>query len=131
MIRLKIDLLKLAGARTFTAKDGAECIGFPLKPNNVFVGKNGAHYLDLTLMDNRDGVDQYGNNGFCTVDVGKERRMAGEKSPILGNWKDMDGGGQGRDVPASEAMRKPAGQHQAAKQDGYAPDDSDDSEIPF
>jgi len=37
--------------------------------------------------------------------------------------------GPGRDVPASEAMRKPAGQHQAAKQDGYAPDNSANDEV--
>lgn len=139
MIRLKIDLTKLTGARTFTAKDGTPCIGFPLEANNVFVGKNGAHYLDLTLMDNRDGVDQYGNNGFCTVDVGKERRQAGEKGPILGNWKDLDGGSQpaprrnqygGTDRTAAEAMPS---RHQQAKQSGYQPqdDDEEDSSIPF
>jgi hypothetical protein len=37
--------------------------------------------------------------------------------------------GPGRDVPASEAMRKPASQHQAAKQDGYAPDNSANDEV--
>lgn len=38
----------------------------------------------------------------------------------------------GRDVPASEAMRKPAGQHQQAKQNAYQPDDGGDSDpIPF
>ena len=130
MIRLKIDLLKLTGARTFTAKDGTPCIGFPLEASNVFIGKNGAHYLDLTLMDNRDGVDQYGNNGFCTVDVGKERRQAGEKSPILGNWKDLDAGQPsgnrnqygGTDRTANEARRQPAGTTQ---------EDDDCSDIPF
>lgn len=131
MIRLKIDLLKLTGARTFTAKDGTACIAFPVEANNVFVGKNGAHYLDLTLMDNRDGVDQYGNNGFCTVDVGKERRHAGEKGPIIGNWKDLDGGtpARGRDVPASEARMK----HQQAKGNAYQPQDDDEEgdSIPF
>ena len=134
MIRLKIDLLKLTGARTFNAKDGTPCIGFPLAASNVFVGKNGAHYLDLTLMDNRDGVDQYGNNGFCTVDVGKERRLAGEKSPILGNWKDLDGGQPsgnrnpmgGVDRTANEALGKPAGQQR--DNSAVEPDDSD---IPF
>lgn len=137
MIRLKIDLLKLTGARTFTAKDGTACIAFPVEANNVFVGKNGAHYLDLTLMDNRDGVDQYGNNGFCTVDVGKERRQAGEKGPILGNWKDLDGGqpARGRDVPASEARMRsqPPARRDSGPGHGFAPehDDDSDQEIPF
>lgn len=144
MIRLKIDLTKLTGARTFTAKDGTPCIGFPLEANNVFVGKNGAHYLDLTLMENRDGRDKYDNDGFCTVDVGKERRQAGEKGPILGNWKDLDGGsGQapqnsrrnpmgGTDRTAAEAMPS---RHQQQKQDGYQRDNGgsepDDETIPF
>ena len=108
MIRLKIDLLKLTGAKTFTAKDGAEFLAFPIKANSVFVGKNGAHYLDLTLMDNKQGRDEYENDGFCVIDVGKERREAGEKGQILGNWKNLDGGNQrqGRDVSAQEATKK-------------------------
>lgn len=52
----------------------------------LFVGEKGL-YMDLTLMDNRDGTDQYGNDGFIVQDVGKERREAGEKGPIIGNWK--------------------------------------------
>ncbi len=53
----------------------------------LFIGAKGK-YMDLTLMDNRDGgTDQYGNDGFIVQDVGKERREAGEKGPIIGNWK--------------------------------------------
>jgi len=55
----------------------------------IFEGKNGK-YLTLCLFDNKDGEDQYGNHGFVTVDLGKERRLAGEKSAIIGNFKDMD-----------------------------------------
>ena len=127
MIRLKIDLLKITGAKTFTAKDGTACIAFPLEANNVFISpKNGSHNLDLTLMRNRDGKDQYGKDGFCTVDVGKERRLAGERGPILGNWEDLDGGNQrpGRDVSAAEATRRTAPAAPAAPAD-------EDSEIPF
>ena len=132
MIRLKIDLLKITGAKTFTAKDGTACIAFPLEANNVFISpKNGSHNLDLTLMRNRDGKDQYGKDGFCTVDVGKDRRLAGERGPILGNWEDLDGGNQrpGRDVPAAEATRK----SQPAIRDNSAsePDFDDSSDIPF
>lgn len=133
MIKLKIDMLKLTGAKSFTAKDGTEFIAVPIAANNLYVGKKSIS-LDLTLMSNRDGRDQYDNDGFCSVDVGKERRLAGERGPILGNWRDMDGGGQGgRDVSAAEATRKTAGQHQQAKQDGYATQPDDDSEdcIPF
>jgi hypothetical protein len=70
----------------------------------LYEGKNGK-YLSLVLFDNRDGVDQYGNAGFVTQDIGKERRLAGERGPILGNWKEsaqsrpaQDQGGDSRSV---------------------------------
>lgn len=51
-------------------------------------------YVDLTLHDNKAGRDQYGNDGFVTQSLPKERRQAGEKGPILGNWKHHEQGGQ-------------------------------------
>ena len=54
----------------------------------LYEGKNGK-YLSLVFFDNKDGPDQFGNDGFVTQDLGKERRMAGEKGPIIGNWKEM------------------------------------------
>lgn len=52
----------------------------------LFAGKNGK-YLDAVMRDNKDGTDQYGNDGFITQDLGKERRAKGEKGPIIGNWR--------------------------------------------
>lgn len=52
----------------------------------LIVGEKGT-YMNLTLMENREGPDQYGNAGFIIQDIGKERRLAGEKGPIIGNWK--------------------------------------------
>lgn len=49
-------------------------------------GKQGK-YIAFTLLENRDGEDQYGNNFMIVQDIGKERREAGEKGPILGNGK--------------------------------------------
>ncbi len=86
MQRLKIDIAKFTGAKTFTAKDGVEFVAIPIIANHLFVGAKGT-YMDLTLMDNRDGTDQYGNNGFITQDVGKDKRDAGIKGAIIGNWK--------------------------------------------
>ena len=83
----KLDLAKFPGAKPFTSKDGTKYMAIPYGPNNVFEGKNGAAYLSTTDMDNRDGADQYGWEGFTTVDIGKDRREAGEKGPIVGNWK--------------------------------------------
>jgi hypothetical protein len=66
----------------------------------LYDGKNGK-YLALTLFDNKNGKDKFGNDGFVTQDLGKERRQAGEKGPILGNFKHIGGfvgnGGQSQD----------------------------------
>lgn len=123
MIRLKINLRKLTDFRTFTGKDGVEYVAFPVEKNAIFMTDKKAE-MDLTLLDNRDGVDQYGYHGFAALDLGKDRRLAGEKGPILGNWKDLDGGNyrQGRDVPANQVRMK---SHATAQ------DDDSDSEIPF
>jgi hypothetical protein len=126
MIRLKLNLRKLTDFRAFTGKDGIEYAAFPIKANAIYMTEKTAS-MDVTLMDNRDGPDQYGNDGFATLDLGKDRRLAGERGPILGNWKDLDLGGsgnqrQGRDVPASEAMKK---------RDNQASEPDDCDEIPF
>ena len=52
----------------------------------LFEGKNGK-YLDVVFFENKNGPDQFGNHGFITQDIGKERRLAGERGPIIGNWK--------------------------------------------
>jgi hypothetical protein len=54
----------------------------------LFVGTKGT-YLDVTLMENRNGPDEYGNDGFIVQDVSKEAREAGVKGPIIGNWKHL------------------------------------------
>ena len=43
--------------------------------------------MELTLISNRDGPDKYGYAGFAAVNLTKERREAGEKGPIIGNFK--------------------------------------------
>ena len=126
MIRLKLNLRKLTDFRTFTGKDGIEYAAFPIKANAIYMTEKTAS-MDVTLMDNKNGPDDYGNDGFATLDLGKDRRLAGERGPILGNWKDLDLGGsgnqrQGRDVPASEAMKK---------RDNRASEPDDCDEIPF
>jgi len=128
MIRVKLNLRKLTDFRTFIGKDGTEYVAFPIKANAIFITEKTAS-MDVTLMTNRDGPDQYGNDGFATLDLGKERRLAGDRGPILGNWRDLDGGNQqgGRDVPASEAVRRPP----PATRQAPPADDEDDSTIPF
>jgi hypothetical protein len=88
MQSLKIDLLKLTGARAFTSKDGTAFVAIPIEANAVHVGEKGS-YLDVTLMENRDGPGKYGDDGFAVVNLTKERREAGEKGPIIGNWRHL------------------------------------------
>lgn len=57
----------------------------------IFVGKSGK-YIDLTIMLN-DALDKYGNCAFITQDIGKERRAAGERGPIVGNARNVEGAG--------------------------------------
>ena len=50
----------------------------------LFHGKQGT-YLNIVLHDK---PTEYGD-GFITQDLGQERRKAGERGPILGNWKNL------------------------------------------
>jgi len=103
-----------------------------------FKGGKGT-YADLTLMDNRDGTDQYGNDGFVVQDVGKERREAGEKGPIVGNWKYVGQkpsgirepqGARSSEFGKAEAPRSGSQGGAAAPDNGGNEFDADDS-IPF
>jgi hypothetical protein len=97
MQTLNINLTALSGAKSFKAKDGTAFIAIPIEANNLHVGAKGT-YMGITLMDNRDGPDQYGHDGFATLDIGKQRRESGERGPILGNWKHL---GQKQAPPAA------------------------------
>lgn len=101
MIRIKLDVSKIDKSLLFKGAKGTYC--------------------DITLMDNRDGTDQYGNDGFVIQDVGREKRDAGIKGPILGNWKHV--GQSSR--PVQKSM-PPA----PAQVDNSATDNMDD-DIPF
>lgn len=85
-------------------------------------------YLNAVLFENRNGPDQYGNDGFVAVDVTKEERERGEKGPIIGNWKHLGG------KPSSQPSSKPAPAPKqttppAPKQ--RDPDLDPDDDIPF
>jgi len=97
MIKLKIDCKKIS-------------------KEDLYEGKKGT-YLDAVLMNNKDGRDQYGNDGFIVQDLGKERRLAGEKGPIIGNWSDT--GAQAAGAPAAAA--RPQASQQAAPQASAGP----------
>ena len=72
----------------------------------LFKGEKGT-YLDITLLENRDGTDQYGNDFMVVQDLGKEARQRGEKGPILGNAK-IRGQRDGQRPAQSAPAPKPA-----------------------
>ena len=115
--KLKIDLLKVTGARKFQAKDGTEHVAIPA--TSLYMGKGA--YLDLDMRGNRDGEDQYGNTHFIAISPTKEQRMAKEKTPIIGNAKTLTFG----DTP-QQPQRQSTPQ---VKDDKWIDDDS--SDIPF
>ena len=80
----------------------------------MFTGAKGT-YLDITLIENKDGRDQYDNDGFVVQELPKARREAGEKGPIIGNYRLLE---RSRSQPAKNAP-----------QSQPAPQDSDD--VPF
>ena len=76
MITAKIDATKISKEYLFkgkTREDGTS----PM-------------YLDIALIENRDGVDDYGNHGFIAQSVPKDVREQGIKGPILGNYKRIE-----------------------------------------
>lgn len=99
---VKIDVTKIDKARLFKGAKGT--------------------YLDLVLVDNKDGTDQYGNDGFVTQSATKEEREQGIKMPILGNWREL---GQ---KPQAKPAPKPATKPKATEPDDENPVDDD---VPF
>jgi hypothetical protein len=87
MVTLKIDVMKI-------------------DKNLLFSGKNGAKYLDVALMDNRDGPSEYGDDGFCVQSVSKEAREAGKKGPIIGNWRNIETRAKAKPAP-TPAKKQP------------------------
>jgi len=98
----------------------------------LYEGKKGK-YLSLTLMENKDGKDDYDNDGFIVQDIGKQRREVGERGPIVGNWKYV---GQ-QYVKSPEYGQKEAprgsgpGMPPAPARDNGGAEYPDDDSIPF
>lgn len=78
MIKISIDVTKISKDRLYigkTREDGSA-----------------AKYLSITLVENKDGKDRFGNDGFVAEDVSKEERLSGVKGVIIGNWKKLEFG---------------------------------------
>jgi hypothetical protein len=112
--KLKIDLLKVTGARKFTAKDGSEHVAIPA--TSLYIGAKAA-YLDLDMRENRDGPDQYKNTHMLTISQTAAQRAAKEGTPIVGNAKTLTFGSTS--APSAAPRQSPQAQ------------DDDEDDIPF
>lgn len=65
-VSLKIDVTKIDKTRLYEGKKGV--------------------YLDCLLMPNA-GESKFGDDGFIIQSISKEARDAGERGPIIGNWR--------------------------------------------
>lgn len=107
VIKLKIDVTKIDKTKLFT-------------------GKNGAKYLDASILVKDNGeLDEYENCGMIVQDVSKEERAAGKKGAILGNAKPLPG----KSVFVNEAAN--AATKYQANQNFGAPTNLSDDDLPF
>jgi hypothetical protein len=77
MIKVSIDVTKIEKHRLFEGKPRQSDGGIP-------------KYLSCALLENKDGPDKYGNDGFIVQDVSKSEKESGVKGVIIGNWRDLD-----------------------------------------
>ena len=89
MIILSIDVTKIDKAKIVVGKK---------QRAGGTVGK----YLELVVMEHREGEDAYGNTHMVVQGVSKEDRQAGVKGAILGNGKEW---GQPQQRPAQQPQR--------------------------
>jgi hypothetical protein len=82
---LKIDLLKIPGARKFQAKDGSWHLAIPHP--SIFIGEKGA-YLDCDLTERKE-IDDYKNTHNIALQQTKEERQAKAPKVYIGNGKTL------------------------------------------
>ena len=90
ILKANIGLNKIEGVRVAKDKTGVDCVIIPVKAANIFVSDKGGIYLNVDIIEGKNGEDQYGNTHMITLDIGKDRRSAGEKGAILGNCKTLN-----------------------------------------
>jgi hypothetical protein len=55
----------------------------------LYKGDKGT-YLSGVLMENKNGRGEYGDDGFIVQNVSKEAHAAGQRGPIIGNWRRLE-----------------------------------------
>jgi hypothetical protein len=113
---LKIDLLKIPGARKFQAKDGSWHLAIPHP--SIFIGEKGA-YLDCDLTERRE-IDDYKNTHNIALQQTKEDRQAKAPKVYIGNGKTLT---FGTSSAPSAAPRRAA--------QGHVQTDDNEDDIPF
>jgi len=69
--------------------------------SKLYKGEKGV-YLNMTTFVDLDQENEYGNNGFISMEQSKEQRDAGEQSVILGNVKKFWSDGATASAPQSD-----------------------------
>jgi len=114
---LKIDLLKIPGARKFQAKDGSWHLAIPHP--SIYIGEKGA-YLDCDLTERKE-KDRFENTHNIAMVQTKEARQAKDPKVYIGNAKTLTFG---------TSSAPSAAPRQAAQKDAsWIEDDSQD--VPF
>ncbi len=72
--------------------------------SKLHVGKKGT-YLNLALIENKEGPDQYGNDFMVVQDTTKEERDRGIRGTILGNGKYANGNSSQPSEPDEPPVR--------------------------
>jgi hypothetical protein len=60
-----------------------------INKDHLYKGAKGT-YLSGVFFENKNGPSEYGDDGFIVQDISKEAREAGEKGPIIGNWRRLE-----------------------------------------
>jgi hypothetical protein len=122
ILKANIGLQKIEGARIAKDKTGVDCVIIPVNAANVFVSDKGGIYLNVDIIENKQGEDQYGNTHMITLDIGKDRRAAGEKGAILGNCKTLNFNNRNQPQSAANNRNQPQQKPQ---------DDDNMDDVPF
>lgn len=106
ILKANIGLQKIEGVKVFDTKTGEKFVAIPVKAANIFVSDKGGIYLNVDIIEGKNGEDKYGNSHMITLDIGKDRRSAGEKGVILGNCKTLTFGSTS--APSTQRQAPPA-----------------------
>lgn len=89
--------------------------------------QNGAVYMTIEAIENKDGEVKYGNTHWVCEGTTKDQREQGIKGNILGNARTFSDGP--KQQPQRQSSPPPQQKYQGPQKE--YPEDSDDGIIPF